>query len=49
MKHVHNTSLSPRSGTTLVMDLMVQGFVFDGYSEHELELVYAPDTTVERF
>jgi len=31
------------------MELMVHGFVFDGYADHELELAYAPDPPVERF
>ena len=49
MKRVHIVSLSPRSGTTLLMELMVHCFVFEGYADHELELTCVPDMPVERF
>ena len=49
MKQVHIVSPSPRTGTTLLMELMVHGFVFDGHADHELEVVYAPDPPVDRF
>ena len=49
MQHVHIVSLSPRSGTTLLAELLVSCFEFDGHADHEMNLVYAPRPPVERF
>lgn len=49
MQHVHIVSLSPRSGTTLLAELMISCFEFDGHASHEMSLVYSPRPTVERF
>ena len=49
MKHIHIASISPRAGTTLLMELMVSCFEFDGYADHELELLFHPTEKVDRF
>jgi hypothetical protein len=40
---VHITSLAPRSGTTLLAELMAHGFRFDAHADHELSLFNQPD------
>ena len=49
MNHVHIVGLAPRSGTTLLMELMVSCFDFDGYADHELGLIYQPAEKVESY
>ncbi len=49
MDHVHIVALAPRTGTTLLMELMVSCFDFDGYADHELGLRYQPAEKVERY
>ncbi len=39
---VHITSCTPRSGTTLLTELMTHGFRFDAWSEHEMDLFNRP-------
>lgn len=39
---VHITSLAPRSGTTLLAELMAHGFRFDAHADHELNLFNRP-------
>jgi hypothetical protein len=39
---VHITSCAPRSGTTLLVELMTHGFHFDACAEHELSLFCRP-------
>lgn len=42
MKHVHIVSVSPRTGTTLMMELMVSSFEFDDCPVHEHTLLLPP-------
>lgn len=46
MKRVHIVGLSPRTGTTLMMELMANCFQFDAYSSHETSLALSPDRKV---
>ena len=49
MQHVHITGVSPRTGTTLMMELMVSCFEFDDCPIHEQSLLLAPNTGIDRF
>ena len=42
MKHLHIVSLSPRSGTTLLMELMTCSFEIDMFPEHEARIGEVP-------
>ena len=42
MKHIHIVSLSPRSGTTLLMELMTCSYQIDLYPEHEARIGEVP-------
>ncbi len=46
---VHIVGLGPRTGTTLMMELMVHCFEFDAYANHEISLLYAPAVSFDRF
>lgn len=41
-KRIHIVGISPRTGTTLVAELMINGFLIDGYAEHELSIFKRP-------
>lgn len=49
MKHVHVTGISPRSGTTLMVELLTHCFAFDDYPDHEQSLLVHPVRDVETF
>lgn len=49
MKRVQIVGIAPRTGTTLLMEMMVSCFEFDGWADHELELFFAPNPRVDRF
>lgn len=49
MQRVHIVGISPRSGTTLLAELMVSCFEFDGWAEHEMGIHSAPSVPVARF
>lgn len=49
MEHVHIVGVSPRSGTTLMMELMVACFDFDGWPEHEQSILLAPSENLDRY
>jgi hypothetical protein len=49
MKRVHIVGLSPRTGTTLMMELMAHCFRFDAVADHELSILDVPDIEVGRF
>lgn len=42
MKHIHIVGLSPRSGTTLLMELMICSYKIDAYPPHEARIGKAP-------
>ncbi|HBL11235.1 MAG TPA: sulfotransferase family protein [Cyanobacteria bacterium UBA11162] len=42
MKRIHIVGCSPRSGTTLMLELMVSCFEIDGFSEHEMTIFSYP-------
>lgn len=41
-RRIHIVGCSPRSGTTLMTELMVNGFAIDGYAEHETSIFHRP-------
>ena len=41
-KRIHIVGVSPRTGTTLMAELMINGFRIDGYAEHELSIFKRP-------
>lgn len=49
MNRVHIVGLSPRTGTTLMMELMVHCFTFDAYADHEMSIFHVPKTPVTTF
>lgn len=42
-KRIHIVGCSPRSGTTLITELVVNCFEIDGFTEHELTIFKKPD------
>ena len=44
---VHIVGISPRTGTTLMAELMISCFRFDGWSAHEMRLRDVPDPPVD--
>lgn len=48
-KHIHIVGLSPRSGTTLIAELINSCFNIDGYCEHESTVFSKPDRPVDIF
>ena len=48
MKHVHIVGMSPRTGTTLMSELMINCFEFDGWPRHEQSIFLAPTPKVAR-
>ena len=46
MNQVHIVGISPRSGTTLMAELMLHCFDFDAWADHELPVYYAPHVGV---
>lgn len=48
-KRVHIVGLGPRTGTTLMMELMVHCYEFDAYANHEMSLLDVPNIPVDRF
>ncbi|UCF19792.1 MAG: sulfotransferase [Gemmatimonadota bacterium] len=42
MKRIHVVGSGPRSGTTLMVELLVNGFEIDGYPEHEMGIFKRP-------
>lgn len=49
MKRVHIVGLSPRSGTTLMMELMAHCFDFHAYADHEMGIFQVPHVPVDTF
>lgn len=49
MKRIHIVGMSPRTGTTLMMELMASCFEFEAYADHEMSILYAPITPVKTF
>jgi hypothetical protein len=49
MKRIHIVGCAPRSGTTLMAELLVNGFAVDGYAEHELSVFARPRQRFEVF
>ena len=49
MKRVHIVGMSPRTGTTLMMELMASCFKFDAYADHEMSILHVPQTPVSTF
>ncbi|MEP6355089.1 MAG: hypothetical protein ABJ081_00205 [Hyphomicrobiales bacterium] len=49
MEHVHIVGISPRTGTTLLAELMTCCFEFDGWAAHELNIYYSPKPKVARY
>lgn len=49
MQQIHIIGLSPRTGTTLLMELIVSCFEMDGWADHELNYFLAPEPPVERY
>ena len=49
MERVHIVGISPRTGTTLLAELMTCCFEFDGWAKHELNVYYSPKPKVARF
>lgn len=49
MKRIHIVGMSPRTGTTLMMELMASCFKFDAYADHEMSILHAPITPVKTF
>lgn len=48
MKQVHVVGVSPRTGTTLMAELMSHCFDFDGYADHELSFYFQPVERVQK-
>lgn len=49
MKRIHIVGSSPRTGTTLMTELFVNGFHIDGFTEHEVSIFKKLDRTYEIF
>lgn len=49
MNRVHIVGLSPRTGTTLMMELMAHCFNFEAYANHEMSIFRVPDKPVSTF
>lgn len=47
MNQAHIVGISPRSGTTLMAELMLHCFDFDAWADHELPVYFAPEASVE--
>lgn len=48
MRRTHITALAPRSGTTLLFEMMAASFGWDGLARHEMHLGERPDREVDR-
>ena len=42
-KRIHVVGLSARSGTTLMVELLVASYEIDGHAEHEMSIFERPD------
>ena len=49
MKRIHVVGLSPRSGTTLMMELIAHCFDIQAYAKHEMSILRSPQTSVDTF
>jgi hypothetical protein len=49
LKRIHVVGLSPRTGTTLMVELLVASFKIDGHADHEMSVFGQPDQNCNIF